>query len=220
MYDCLEDTGDLGIPIDSSFLQEFEHFLFVTYGGWNGNTDAQGRIEGAMRTQPCTGHPQTDWAQDSALIFWLRITTDMSDRFRSRSPTEMDHGRFVGDIKSNMIGLGDLFAQKLIFADAALGMTLPVSCFQNCLPGSVQHMKVLKQRPYLFQRSDQVRQLVTSISVKAGLVREVAEEVVCLTLKSDKSLGMFQEVSIKECDLFSATFDHLHRIQIQRLDYI
>jgi hypothetical protein len=219
VYDRLQATGDLGFPPEATFLQEFERFLFVTYGGWNGTTDAQGRTEGSMRTQPCTSNPQTDWSQDSALIYWLRITTDVANRFRSRNPSEMDHTRLIGDIKTNMIGLGDLFAQKIVFADAALGMTLPISCFGNCLPGSAQHMKVLRQRPYLFERPDQVRQLVTSISVKAGLVREVAEEVVCLTLKSDKSLGMYQEVSIKDCDLFSATFDHEQRILISRLDY-
>jgi hypothetical protein len=202
VYDRLKTTGDLGIPPESTFLQELERFLFVTYGGWNGTMDTQGRSEGSMRTQPCTSNPQTDWSQDLSLIYWLRLTADVGIQFRSREPTEMDHARLIGDIKTNMIGLGDLFAQKVIFADAALGMTLPLSCFRNCLPGSSQHMKVLRQPPYSFERPDQVRQLVTSISVKAGLVREVAEEVVCLTLKSDKSLGLYQEVSIKYCDLF------------------
>jgi hypothetical protein len=219
VYERLQTTGGLGIPRDSTFLQELERFLFVTYGGWNGTTDTQGRTEGSMRTQPCTSNPQTDWSQESALISWLRITADVGDQFRSKDPTEQDHTRLIGEIKTNMIGLGDLFAQKVIFADAALGMTLPLSCFRNCLPGSGQHMRVLRQRPYLFERPDQVRQLVTSISVKAGLVREVAEELVCLTLKSDKSLGMYQEVNIKFCDLFEATLDHEQRICIRLLDY-
>ena len=79
-------------------------------------------------------------------------------------------------------------------------------------------MKVLRKHPFLFERTDQVRQLVTSISVKAELVREVAEEVVCLTLKSDTSLSLYQDVSVKGCDLFSAVFDVGGGIQINRLD--
>ena len=121
-------------------------------------------------------------------------------------------------MKNSMIGLGDPFAQKVIFADAALGMNLPVTFFQNCTPGSSQHMKVLRKHPFLFERTDQVRQLVTSISVKAQSVREVAKEVVCLTLKSDTSLSLYQDVLVKGCDLFSAVLDVGGGITIKRLD--
>jgi hypothetical protein len=218
LYEDTKRTGILGIPPGSTFLQELESFLFVTYGGWNGTTNEQGLSEGSMRTQPCTSQPQTDWSQESALIFWLRTARDTATRFDGKAPNETDHGRLVKEIKSSMIGLGDLFAQKLIFADAAIGLNLPVSFFENCLPGSGQHMKVLKKHPFLFQRGDQVKQLVTSIAVKQNLVREVAEELVCLTLKSEASLSTYQEVSIKGCDLFSAVLDKDKRIRIRRLD--
>jgi len=94
-----------------------------------------------------------------------------------------------------------------------------VSFFKHCLPGSSQHMKVLKKTPYGFVRPDQVKQLVTSISVKGNLVPEVAEEVVCLGLKGENSLSLYQEVNIKYCDLFSAVYNQDRRIGILRLDY-
>jgi hypothetical protein len=220
VYQETSRTGTLAIPAGSTFLRGLERFLFVTYGGWNGNKNEQGVTEGSMRTQPCTIHPQSDWAQESALISWMSLTSYWAERFRVKAPGEKDHGRFIREIKDSMIGLGDLFSQKAIFADAALGMTLPVTCFNNCLPGSAQHMKGLKKQPFNFDRADQVTQLVTSISVKANLVREVAEEVVCLTLKGPASLSMYEEVSIKYCDLFSASYNQSHkRIQINRLDY-
>jgi hypothetical protein len=212
-------TGILAIPVGSTFLRELERFLFVTYGGWNGTNDQTGKTEGAMRTQPCTIHPQSDWAQESSLITWLNLSQDWANRFRTKLLAEKDHCRLNRDIKNSMIGLGDLFAQKLIFADAALGITLPISCFNSCLPGSSQHMKALRKRPFNFDRTDQVAQLVTSIAVKENLVREVAEEIVCLTLKGEQSLGMYQEVSIKGCDLFSTTYNDEGRITINRLDY-
>ena len=213
-------TGLLAIPAGSTFLRGLERFLFVTYGGWNGNYNEQGVSEGSMQTQPCTINPQSNWAQESALIYWLLLTSHWAERFRVKAPGEKDHGRFIWQIKDSMIGLGDLLSQKAIFADAALGMTLPVSCFNNCLPGSTQHMKALKKQPFNFDRADQVSQLVTSILVKANIVREVAEEVVCLTLKGPASLAMYEEVSIKYCDLFSAQYDQNHQqIRVNRLDY-
>jgi hypothetical protein len=122
------------------------------------------------------------------------------------------------DVKKGMIGVGDLLSQKLLFGAAAIGLHIPVSFFKYCLPGSSQHMKLLKKPPYHFVRPDQVKQLVTSIAVKGGMVPQVAEEVVCLGLKGDASLSLYQEVSIKDCDLFSVVFDKDRRIQVRRLD--
>jgi hypothetical protein len=39
-------------------------------------------------------------------------------------------------MKDAIIGVGDLLAQKIIFADAALGLRLLLSFFRNCTPGS------------------------------------------------------------------------------------
>jgi hypothetical protein len=55
--------------------------------------------------------------------------------------------------------------------------------------------------------------------VKGKLVREKAEELICLTLKGETSLAMYQEVAIKGCDLFSANLDNRRRIKVTRLDY-
>jgi hypothetical protein len=100
----------------------------------------------------------------------------------------------------------------------AIGLDVPVSFLKHCLPGSSQHMKVLKKPPFSFSRPDQVKQLVTSIAVKENLVPEVAEEIVCLGLKGDCSLSLYKEVNIKGCDLFSAVYDQDRRIEIRRLD--
>jgi hypothetical protein len=196
-------TGELAIPSHSTYLREFERYLFVTYGSWNGTRDRHDKAEGAMRTQPCTIHPQTDWAQDSALIFWTELSCSIKTRFEDKDPSETDFVGYVRDIKRSMIGLGHLFSQKLIFAAAAIGLNIPTSFFRYCLPGSLQHLKVLKKPPYNFTRPDQVKQLVTSISVKGNLVPEVAEEVVCLGLKGDVSLALYREVTIKGGNLFS-----------------
>jgi hypothetical protein len=211
-------TGRIGIPRDSTFLREFERHMFVTYGSWNGTKDRMDQAAGAMRTQPCTIHPQTDWAQDSALVFWLGMSKEVSSKFKYQGPSDADFVRCMRDIKKEMIGLGDLFSQKLLFAAAAIGLDIPISFFEHCLPGSSQHMKVLRKAPYSFSRPDQVKQLVTSLSVKMNVLPEVAEEVVCLGLKGDLSLSLYKEVSIKGCDLFSAVYNKERLIEIRRLD--
>jgi hypothetical protein len=211
-------TRRVGIPKPSSFLREFERHLIVTYGGWNGTKDRNDKAEGAMRTQPCTIHPQTDWAQDSALIFWMRLSCEIQTKFKDREPSDTEFVKYIRDIKKSMIGLGDLFSQKLLFGAAAIGLNIPSSFFKHCLPGSMQHMKVLRKPPYNFVRPDQVKQLVTSISVKGNLVPEVAEEIICLRLKGPTSLSLYQEVSVKGCDLFSAVYSQDREIEIRRLD--
>jgi hypothetical protein len=66
-----------------------------------------------------------------------------------------------------MTGVGDLIAQKIIFAYAAIeGIHLSVTLFNNCPAGLSQHLKVLEKPPYHSKSTDQVCQLVTSISVK------------------------------------------------------
>jgi hypothetical protein len=212
-------SGCLAIPSKSTFLQELEAFLFITFGGWNGSSNARGVVEGSMRFQTTTNSPQTDWAQDKALIFWNNFSTELASRFVVKCPTEKDHLSAIRAMKNAVIGVGELLAQKIIFADATLGLTLPLSFLANCTPGSSQHVKVLKRTPFNFKHSDQVRQLVTSIAVKGQMVRQKAEEAICLTLKSDTSLGMYAETSVKECDLFSSTVDRDQRLSVRRLDY-
>jgi hypothetical protein len=72
----------------------------------------------------------------------------------------------------------------------------------------------LKKSPYSFSQPDQVKQVVTSILVKTNLVPEVAKEVVCLGLKGDLSLSLYQEVSIKGYDLFSTVYNDNRCIKI------
>ena len=50
-------------------------------------------------------------------------------------------------------------------------------------------------------------------------MHEVAKEVICLTFKGETSLAMYQEVSIKGCDLFSAEYDCYQNVKINQLDY-
>ncbi len=212
-------TKCLAIPPHSTYLHELESFLFTTYGGWNGTVDDNGRSQGTMRFQTSTNHPQTDWAQDQSLIFWLAYSTELAGRFANKPPTEKDHLAVVRNMKDAIIGVGDLLAQKILFADACLGLRLPLSFFRNCTPGLNQHMKILKKPPFNFKHTDQVRQLVTSISVKGRMAREKAEETICLTLKSDASLGMYQEIAVKGCDLFSAKTDTEQSPYVRRLDF-
>jgi hypothetical protein len=44
-------------------------------------------------------------------------------------------------MKESMIGIGGLLAQKVIFANVAVGIKLPLSFFNNCTPGSAKHME-------------------------------------------------------------------------------
>jgi hypothetical protein len=74
-------TKRLSIPSHLTYLHELETFLFQTYGGWNGTVDEDGRLEGTMQFQTSTNHPQTDWAQDQSLIFWLSYSTKLAGRF-------------------------------------------------------------------------------------------------------------------------------------------
>jgi hypothetical protein len=212
-------TKCLAIPSKSTFVHELETYLFKEFGGWNGTTDRRGRVEGAMRFQSTTNHPQTDWAQDSSLMFWLNFSEELSTKFAVKSPNEKDHLAAIKSMKMTMIGVGDLISQKIIFADATLGLSLPLTFLNNCTPGSLQHLKVLKKHPFNFKQSDQVRQLVTSIAVKGRMVRQKAEESICLTLKSDTSLEMYQECMVKKCDLFSSVVDNERRLSVSRLDY-
>jgi hypothetical protein len=148
----------------------------------------------------------------------VELSGKIKAKFEDKEPTETDFVSLMRGIKQSMIGLGDLFSQKLIFAAAAIGLNVPTSFFKHCLPGSSQHLKVLRKPPYNFTRPDQVRQLVTSISVKGNLVPEVAEEVVCLGGKGNLSLAMYHGVVIKDCDLFSVVYNPERRITIRRLD--
>ena len=77
----------------------------------------------------------------------------------------------------------------------------------------------IEKTPFNFKQSDQVRKLVTSIAVKGQMVQQKAEETICLTLKSDTSLGMYAETSVKECDLFSSVVDREQRLSVRRLDF-
>ena len=212
-------SGCLAIPSKSTFMHELETYLFTTFGGWNGTTNARGVVEGSMRFQTTTNSPQSDWAQDKALIFWNHYSRDLATRFGVKGPTEKDHTTAIRAMKNEVIGVGDLLAQKIIFADATLGLTLPLTFLANCTPGSSQHFKVLKQCPFNFKQAEQVKQLVTSISVKGHMVRQKAEEAICLTLKSNKSLEMYAETSVKHCDLFSSAVDREHRLSVSRLDF-
>jgi hypothetical protein len=209
----------LAIPTKSTFLQELETYLFLTFGGWNGTSNARGVVEGSMRFQTTANSPQTDWAQDKGLIFWNSYSAELAIRFASKGPTEKDHLSAMRSMKNAVIGVGELLSQKIIFADATLGITLPLSFLANATPGSQQHLKILKKTPFNFKQSDQVRQLVTSIAVKGQMVRQKAEEAICLTLKTDASLGMFEETSVKFCDLFSSVVDTEQRLSVRRLDY-
>jgi hypothetical protein len=97
-------NGQIAIPLGSTFLRELERHMYVTYGGWNGTKDRLEQPEGAMRTQPCTIHPQTDWSQDSALIFWLGMTKEILLKYEYKDPSEADFVRCMRDIKNEMIG--------------------------------------------------------------------------------------------------------------------
>jgi hypothetical protein len=77
----------------------------------------------------------------------------------------------------------------------------------------------LKKKPFNFKQTEhQVQQLVTLIAVKGKVMREKAEEIICLTLKGESSLAMYQEVVVKGCDLFSANLDKDNEIKVTRLD--
>jgi hypothetical protein len=54
--------------------------------------------------------------------------------------------------------------------------------------------------------------------VKANLVPKVAEEIICLGLKGKMSLSLYQEVTVKGCDLFSAMYNQERGVDIRRLD--
>jgi hypothetical protein len=81
-------------------------------------------------------------------------------------------------------------------------------------------MKVLKKKSFNFKATDQVRQLITSISVKGRMVREKAEEVLCLILKSNASLGMYHKLAVKGCNLFSCELDSQQKPYIRHLNYM
>jgi hypothetical protein len=83
-------TGKVGIPPHSTFLREFERHMYVTYGGWNGTKDRLEQAEGSMRHEPCTTHPQTDWAQDAALIFWMDLLIELQRKYQDKEPSESD----------------------------------------------------------------------------------------------------------------------------------
>jgi hypothetical protein len=98
--------------------------------------------------------------------------TELEAHISNKGLMEKDHLVVGHDMMNEIIGVGDLLAQKIIFADATLGLKLPISVFNNCTPSSSQHIKVLKKTPFNFKHMDQVQQLVTSITVQGRMARE------------------------------------------------
>ncbi len=72
----------------------------------------------------------------------LVILNQVARKYKDKGPSETDLVKCLCNIKTSMIGLGDLFSQKLLFANAAIGLNIPVLFFKYCLPASTQHMRV------------------------------------------------------------------------------
>jgi hypothetical protein len=100
----------------------------------------------------------------------------------------------VKDLKDNILGLGDLKAQKTIMNFASLGLFIGQEFISYFGTGSTQQLKNLKAPPFNFSRSEEVVQLQRNLCIRLPwLLPMQADEYIC-ALTSGKKKGKDEKV--------------------------
>ena len=69
------------------------------------------------------------------------------------------YNALIKQLKTEVIGLGDLKAQKTVMTFALLKLFINIDSMSNFLTGSTQQLKNMKEHPFNFSRADEVTQL-------------------------------------------------------------
>jgi hypothetical protein len=138
----IDNSGELPLGVGETFLGKCQEFITGEFGGFNGSEDTNKLIRGAPRWQSTNNHPKFEHTNFDSLRFF---EDDTKRHSKIRLPGLKDHKSLMISIMSSVSGVGKLLSQKLMFADAMMGLHLGSNWLLHCLPGSATLFGRLKK---------------------------------------------------------------------------
>ncbi len=216
LIQSVEVNRDLRVLGTLTIIEAFQQYCYKIYGSFDGLANRQGVQEGAVRHQATSNCPVSHYANMlslQSLVMALQVAengTCVGARYKS----------LVANIKANVIGLGELKAQKSVATFASLGLYIHPAFLCFFSTGAGQQLKNLKDDPAFggFARPDEVVQLRTHIlSKQTQLLPMQADEHICtLSGKRNTSVG---EVYYQKVSIFNAVREVTGRVGIYRFSY-
>ena len=179
----IKNRGELPLAKGDTFLGKCQEFITGEFGSFNGTEDTNKLIKGAPRWQSTNNHPRFEHNNFHSLCSFEEETHRQS---KVTTPSMVDHKTLMTSLIGSVSGVGKLLSQKLMFADAIVGLHLGSNWLRHCIPGSGKHLNRLKKQ-YGFQYAPQVSQLIHSIASQLNILPMKAEEIVCKLLKGNDS---------------------------------
>jgi hypothetical protein len=208
----VDNNGELPLGDGATFLGKCQEYITGEFGGFNGTEEPNKLIRGAARWQSSNNHPKFEHTNFKSL---RSFEEDTLRHGKVRSPGLTEHKNLMNSLIRSVSGVGKLLSQKLIFADAIIGLHLGTRWLGHCLPGSDCHLDRLKKQ-FGFQYAPQVSQLVHCIAQRLGILPLKAEEIVCKLLKDDDS--KYFDVIFEGQSLFFARRNDDGEIVVYKVD--
>ncbi len=220
LLSSVQQHRDLRFLGQLNVIEAYQQYCYDMYGSFEGTTNRNGLREGIVRHQPSHTSPISHYAN------WYCLQALISSLKSNGSGTVCNQRRYeslVKQLKSEVIGLGDLKAQKTVMNFASLGLFISLDFMSMFYTGSTQQLKNMKDDPFNFNRADEVTQLRRNLCVRMShLLPMQADEFICALTSGQKKKSKEEttgEVYYRKQSIFNASRKQDGTISLQRFNW-
>ena len=207
LLNSVKEHGDLRFLGQLTFIESYQNYCFEMYGSFEGTTNVNGLREGIVRHQPSHTSPISHYANWCSL---QDLVLSLQSHGRASSCNQRRYDALVKQLKTEILGLGDLKAQKTVMTFASLGLFINIDFMSYFSTGSTQQLKNMKEHPFNFSRADEVTQLRRNLCFRMShLLPMQADEFLCALTSTKKKQKSTEEITGEVCyskqSIFNAT---------------
>jgi hypothetical protein len=208
----MSNDGIIPLGQGETFLGKCQEYITGNFGGFNGIEEPNSLARGACRWQSTNNSPKFEYTNFDSLRSFENNTLSHG---HAGKPSLTEHKQLMASLTSSVSGVGRLLSQKLMFADAIIGLHLDTNWLGHCVPGSLLQLDRLK-KDYGFRSNNQVGQLIHCIAKRLNILPLKAEEIVCKLLKGSDS--NYFDLIFEDQNLFYASRNEQGEITVHKVD--